>query len=184
MKMNADRIAGDICIPPVLAVPSECRWVAVFTAPRSEKSVQRHLEQRQIESFLPLYHVIHSWKNRQRVRVSLPLFPGYIFVRLDRQHRSAVLQVPRVIYIVGTEAQAEIPDAEINALRDALTHADLTPFMELVVGERVRIKAGPMAGIEGVLVRKPDSLMFILTVNMINQSAALAVNAEDLEPVA
>lgn len=159
------------------------QWCAVFTAPRSEKCVAQRLEQRAIESFLPLYQVMRTWKNRQRVRVSLPLFPGYVFVRIDRQRRSAVLQTPGVIYVVGSHQQAEIPDSEICLLREGFAHSKVEPYCDLVVGERVRIRSGVMQGVEGVLVRKQDRLRFVLTVNMINQSAAIEVNAEDLEMV-
>jgi transcription antitermination factor NusG len=140
-------------------------------------------EQRKIESFLALHHTMRTWKNRQRVRVSLPLFPGYVFVRIDRQHRSAVVQTPGVIYVVGSKQQAEISGSEICFLSHISAHSTLEPYPELVVGERVRIKAGVMKGLEGVLVRKKERLRLVLTVNMINQSAVLEVNAEDIETV-
>jgi hypothetical protein len=57
------------------------------------------------------------------------------------------------------------------------------PFRELAVGTKVRIKAGIMQGVEGTLVRKNDDMHFVLTLKLINQHAAIQVNAEDLEPV-
>lgn len=164
-------------------IPEHSRWCAVFTAPRSEKAVSRHFGEREIESFLPLYETIRLWKNRQKVRVSLPLFPGYVFVHMDRQHRSAVLQTPGVIYVVGSDRQSEISDKEIRLLREASTQATFEPYRELVIGERVRIKSGALQGVEGVLVRKQDSLRFVLKVHMINQCAALEVSADQIEAV-
>jgi transcription antitermination factor NusG len=102
---------------------------------------------------------------------------------MDRQHRNAVLETPGVIYVVGSERQSDISDQEICLLREASTKTAFEPYRELVVGERVRIKNGALRGVEGVLVRKQDSLRFVLTVNMINQCAALEVNAEDIEAI-
>jgi transcription elongation factor len=59
----------------------------------------------------------------------------------------------------------------------------MEPYRELVVGKKVRIKSGSMEGVEGVLVRKGNGLRFVLALEMINQFAAIEVDAEDLEPV-
>ena len=67
--------------------PRVPRWYAVFTLARHEKRVFAQCEQRQIESFLPLYKVKHRWKNRCTVDLELPLFPSYSFVRIDARER-------------------------------------------------------------------------------------------------
>jgi transcription antitermination factor NusG len=168
---------------PLQQVTETPQWCAVFTLPRSEKCVAERFAQRDLESFLPLYKSIRTWKNRQRVRVSMPLFPGYVFVRMDRARQSAVLKTPGVIYVVGNRQRAEIADEEIQLLREGCSRSQFEPYQGLVVGERVRICNGALRGVEGVLVRKHDSLRFVITVKMINQSAAVEVMAEDIEPL-
>jgi transcription antitermination factor NusG len=145
--------------------------------------VVKHLGIREIESFLPTYETVHVWKNRQRIKVVLPLFPNYLFVHIQGTERTRVLESPGVIQLVGNGRESlPLPHAEIEALRSVLQTRRVEPFQELVVGARVRIKGGIMRGVEGTLVRRSDSLRFVLSLELINQHAAIEVDAEDLEP--
>jgi transcription antitermination factor NusG len=163
---------------------NERRWFAVFTLPQNEKSAMKQLALRDVDAFLPTYEMVKVWKNRQRVRTVLPLFPTYLFVNIDCRQRTRVLQSPGVIYIVGhNHEDAPIADAEIELLRSGVRDRSLEPYRDLVVGERVRIKRGSMEGVEGVLVRKGNGLRFVLSLKLINQHAAIEVGAEDLERV-
>jgi transcription antitermination factor NusG len=158
------------------------KWYAVFTLPQNEKSAARQLAMREVETFLPTYETVKVWRNRQRVRTVLPLFPTYLFVRIDCRQRRRVLESPGVIHIVSNgREQAPVPDAEIELLRSGLREKTMEPYRELVVGKKVRIKAGSMEGVEGVLVRKGNGLRFVMALKMINQYAAIEVEAEDLE---
>jgi transcription antitermination factor NusG len=160
----------------------ERRWFAVFTAPKNEKSVERHLNLRKIECFLPTYELLHVWKNRQRVRVVLPLFPNYLFARLNRRDRAAVLQSPGVLQIVGNrKTPVPLPDREIEFLRSDFCRNKAEPYRDLVVGRKVRVRRGVMEGIEGVLVRKNNAFRFVVTLGLINQHAIIEVNGDDLE---
>jgi hypothetical protein len=76
-----------------------------------------------------------------------------------------------------------LPDSEIEFLRSGVCRQRIEPYRELVLGERVRIKSGIMQGVQGTLVRKGDSMRFVLTLELINQHAAIQVDAEDLEPI-
>jgi transcription antitermination factor NusG len=160
------------------------KWYAVFTAPQNEKSVARHLEMREVEAFLPTYAEERVWKNRQRVKLVLPLFPTYIFVRMVPCDRLRVLQTPGVVRIVGNAREPiSLPDAEIEFLRSDHCIQHVRPFHDLVVGQRVRMRSGILQGVEGVLVRKNSGSRFVITLGLINQHAAVEVNAQDLEPV-
>jgi len=160
------------------------KWYAVFTLPKHEKSVTRHLDQREVESFLPTYEEIRLWKNRQRMKLVLPLFPTYLFVRVNERERVKTLQSPGVLQIVGNGKEPlPLLDAEIEFLRSGFQGKKIEPFRDLVIGQRVRIKTGAMQGIQGTLVRKSKALRFVLTLELINQHAAVEVNAEDLEPL-
>jgi transcription antitermination factor NusG len=164
---------------------AERRWYAVFTLPQNEKSAIKQLALREVESFLPTYETVRVWKNRQRVRTVLPLFPSYLFVHINCRQRGKVLQSPGVIHIVGNNReQVPVPDAEIELLRSGVRGRNMEPYRELVVGKKVRIKSGSMQGLQGILVRKGNGLRFVLALEMINQFAAIEVGAEDLEYVA
>lgn len=162
----------------------ERRWYAVYTAPQHEKSTVKQLGLRDVESFLPIYESVRIWKNRQRVKVDLPLFPAYVFVRIAHRERSKVLAAPGVLRIVGNSREPlPLPDSSIEFLRSDFCRSRVEPFRDLVVGQRVRIKSGAMQGVEGVLVRKNNSLRFVLAIDLINQHAAIEVPAENLESV-
>lgn len=162
--------------------PGGRKWYAVFTMPQNEKSALKQLALREVEAFLPTYETVKVWKNRQRVKTVMPLFPTYLFVYIERRQRVKVLQSPGVIHIVGNNHEdSPIADSEIELLRSGVQGRTVEPYRELVVGKAVRIKRGSMEGIEGVLVRKGNGLRFVLSLKLINQYAAIEVSAEDLE---
>jgi transcriptional antiterminator NusG len=167
-----------------LATHNEPHWYAAYTYAQHEKRVAEQLAQRDVEHLLPLYAAMHRWKDR-RVRVESPLFPGYVFVRLVLQDRLRVLQVPGVVRLVGFGGlPSALPDDQIEILRSGLAdqlHAEPHPF--LVVGRRVRIVRGPLAGLEGILRRKKNSLRFVLSVELIQRSVAVDVDAADVQPL-
>lgn len=163
---------------------SERRWFAVFTVPQNEKSVIRHLYLRGVESFVPTYERTRVWKNRQRVTTVLPLFPCYVFVHINHRERVKVLESPGVLRMIGNGRQyVPLEEAEIDFLRSGISGRKLEPFQDLIVGEKVRIKAGLMQGVEGILVRKNSSLRFVLSLALINQHAAVEVDADALESI-
>lgn len=160
------------------------KWFAAYTATHHEKHVHEQLADRRVESFLPLYSCRRQWKKRVPETVELPLFPNYVFVRISRSERTAVLGTPGVFSIVGSGADAwELPEREIEALRKGLQERKIEPHPYLTVGERVRIRAGVMAGIEGVLVRKKNDFRVLLSLDAIMRSVAVEVDADDIEPV-
>jgi transcription antitermination factor NusG len=160
------------------------RWFAVYTTPRHEKHVSEMLAQHEIETFLPLYRSTRQWKKSRPVDLELPLFPTYVFVRIARQARGTVLGTSGVMSIVGSSRESwALPDLEIEALRSGLLERKIEPHPYLTVGERVRIKAGVMAGVEGVLVRKKNEFRVVLSLDSIMQSVAVEVDGDDVESV-
>ena len=161
------------------------QWFAAYTATRHEKAVADHFSQRTIESFLPLYRRLRLWKNGCKVNVELPLFPSYIFVRISREQRVRVLEVPGVLWLVGSGGKpVPLPELEIEALRTAVPTLHCEPHPYLVIGERARVKSGPLMGMEGVLLRKKNYLRVVLSLHLITQSVAVEIDAENVEPVA
>jgi transcription antitermination factor NusG len=89
-----------------------------------------------------------------------------------------------VLSFVGTKADpVHLSDFEIETLRSGLHLRKFAPYRDLVVGEKVRIKAGPLTGLAGVLVRTMNGLRVVLTLEMINQSVAVELDVSDVEPL-
>jgi transcription antitermination factor NusG len=160
----------------------ETRWYAAYTCANHEKRVAGQLGQRAVEHFLPLYESVRRWKDR-RVRLQLPLFPGYVFVRLALRNRLRVLEVPSVVRLVGFNGYPiALADDEIETLRIGLVHGlHAEPHPYLTTGRRVRIKSGPLSGMEGILLRRKSNFRVILSVDLIMRSVAVEADANDLE---
>jgi transcription antitermination factor NusG len=162
----------------------EARWYAAYTSANHEKRVSEQLGAREVEHFLPLYASLRRWKDR-RVKVTLPLFPGYVFVRTALLSRLQVLQVPGVVRLVGFHGSpAALPEDEIEALRTSLRdglRADPHPY--LTEGRRVRVLAGPLAGLTGILMRRKSGARFVVSVDLIQRSVALELSEADLKGV-
>ena len=157
------------------------KWYAVYTWPRHEKKVAQHFEERGISHFLPLQISVHRW-NKKNATVSLPLFPGYVFVQISRRNRHRPLTVPGVVHFVGAaNAPAEIPAEEMEFLRNAARmKRKMEPHPYLAPGNRVRIASGPMSGVTGVIQRTSTGCRIVISVDMIMRSVAVEVDAASL----
>jgi transcription antitermination factor NusG len=170
---------------PEQEASADRQWFAVYTLPQNERSVARYLDMYQIETLLPTSESVRQWKNRQRVTVVEALFPTYVFARIHRAERGVVLRSPGVRRIVGNhQGPIALSNPEIEFLRTGLSNRPVEPYREVVVGQRVRVRAGSLQGLAGTLVRKKNGLRFVLTLELIGQNAAVEVAADDLEPVA
>jgi transcription antitermination factor NusG len=160
------------------------RWYAAYTRSRHEKSVADLLLRKEVETFLPLYSTVRRWKNGDH-RVELPLFPGYAFVRIALQDRLSVLKVPGVVRLVGFDGTpAAIDDGDVESLQRALScGVKAVPHPYLTVGRRVRITGGPLAGREGILVRRKGVTRVVVSIDLIQRSVLLDLNADLLEPL-
>ncbi len=160
------------------------RWYAAQTCANHEKRVLEQLSQRTVEAYLPLYASVRRWKDR-RVRLELPLFPGYVFVRLALRDRLQVLQTPSVVRLVGFGGQpTALPDQEIDALRQGLTRdVRVEPHRYLKVGQRVRVSSGPLQGLQGILARRKKGTRFVISFELIMRSVAVEIDVANLEPV-
>jgi transcription antitermination factor NusG len=184
MGRNACAILDGMKQAPMLPAQCEPRWYAAYTCANQEKRVAEQLGVREVEHFLPLYASVRRWKDR-RVTLDLPLFPGYVFVRMALQERLKVMQVPGVAQLVGFHGTpAALSDHEVEALRTiASSETRLEPHPFLTVGRRVRIKSGALAGMEGVLLRRKGSIRVVISVDLILRSVAVDVDAADVETV-
>jgi transcription antitermination factor NusG len=175
MAISGSQFAGDYRDP---------HWYAVQTCANHEKRVRQQLDLRVVETYLPVYESVRHWKDR-RVRLELPLFPGYLFVRLALRDRLPVLRTPSVVRIVEFGGQAAaLPDQEIETLRRGLaSKVGIEPYPYLKVGRRVLVKAGPLQGLEGILVRKKNRSRFVISIDLIMRSVAVEIDVGELEPI-
>lgn len=163
---------------------TSAKWFAAYTTPRHEKAVVRQLDVHRVESFLPLYSSVRRWKNGCRVKVDRPLFPNYVFVHVPRRDSVKVLQLPGVLSIVSTGREpSALPHSEIEALRSGLPLRQFEPYPYLVAGEKVRITAGSLTGMIGVLVRKKNEFRVVLTLDLIRQSVSVEIGIDEIEPL-
>jgi transcription antitermination factor NusG len=158
-------------------------WWAVYTRHQHEKAVADTLGAKGFEVFLPLYDSTRRWKDRTMV-LSLPLFPCYVFVRGSLNRKLQVVTTPGIHMILYRGEQvAVIPDEEIEAIQRAVEgSSSVEPHPFLKCGTRVRVKRGPLDGVEGILIRKKNLLRLVLSVDMLAQSVSVEVLASDVEP--
>jgi transcription antitermination factor NusG len=160
-------------------------WCALHTRHQHEGTVARILTTKGVEVFLPTYHTVHRWKDRKK-QLELPLFPGYLFFTYESERRIQVLSTPGVHTILMTDVNtpAEIPQEEILAIRRAVeSPLRLEPHPYWKGGDVVRIKSGPLEGLEGVVSRSKDAFRVVLSVEMLGKSAAVEIDAGSVERV-
>src|SRR5262249_6890212 len=146
-------------------------WYVAYTNANHEKRVGDQLQRREVEHFLPLYESLRKWKDR-RVKLQMPLFPGYVFVRFAWADRLKVLQVPGAARLVGFDGQpAILADEEITGLRNTIAaELRVEPHPYLRLGKRVRVRRGALRGVEGILIRKKSSFRVVLSIDVIMRS--------------
>jgi transcription antitermination factor NusG len=160
----------------------ESDWYAVYTRHQHEKTAADLLAKKGFETFLPLYSATHRWKDRNKV-VSLPLYPNYIFLHGGVERRIAILSTPGTIGLVEFAGRASrIPAAEIEAIRRVIENKlSVEPHPFLKCGDWVRVKSGPLEGIEGILTRKKNQDRLVLSVDLLQKSVSVEVDALAVE---
>jgi transcriptional antiterminator NusG len=159
-------------------------WYVVRVRPNSEWKTTASLEGRGYEVFLPTSRRV---KERARRRVlEVPLFPGYVFCRFDRRNLVPIVSATGVVQVLSRDHRPEAVDEnEIFALRSmALAQLPMEPWPVFETGQTVRIPHGPLAGIEGRVVRDANRAKLIISVSLLRRSVAAQINREYLEPMA
>ena len=163
--------------------PAE-RWFALRVKSRCEKVVATIAQNKGFEGFLPFYQSRRRWSDRLKL-VELPLFPGYVFCRLDQHHRLPLLTIPGVLHLVGSgKIPTPIDDREVAAIQRAVRSGLLTePYPFLEVGQRVRLEDGPLAGLEGIFVGTSKQQRIIVSLALLKRSVAVAIEPHWAKPL-
>jgi transcription antitermination factor NusG len=167
-----NNVAGDI----------NAAWYAVHTRHQHEKNVARVLANKGFEAFLPLYTAVHRWKDRDK-QLILPLFPCYVFLRSPLERWQPILTTPGVHSVLGFGGQhSMIPSWEIESIRRMVgSPLKAEPHPYLKCGDRIRVRAGALQGLEGILVRKKNIWKLLVSVEMLQRSVAVEVDASMVE---
>lgn len=159
-------------------------WFAVRVKSRTEKSVAAIARFNGFEQFLPLWQSRSRWSDRVK-SIQLPLFPGYVFCRIDPKCRLQLLTIPGVQYIVGAgKTPLPVNDTEIAALQVAAQSGlSAEPWPFLKAGQRVLLKEGPLAGLEGLLIEVRKNYRLLLSVSLLNRSVAVEIERDWVTPL-
>jgi transcription antitermination factor NusG len=163
---------------PIDHVESPRAWYALYTRHQHEKTVAHILTNKGFDTLLPLYSVARRWKDRTKL-LFLPLFPCYVFLNGGLERRLDIMTTPGIHALISIAGQpAAIPPAEIDAIRRAVESGSrVEPHPLLKRGDWVRVKYGPLEGIEGILVRKKNLYRLVLSVEMLGKAAAVEIDA-------
>jgi transcription antitermination factor NusG len=168
---------------------SECdkAWFAIQVRPKYEFITSTILRAKGYEELVPAYQSTRQWSDRRK-KISVPIFTGYVFCRFNSQICVQILTTPGVIRIVGVGNRiVQIEDSEIEAIKMAVKSGALSSIPYINVGDRVIVNQGPMAGVQGILLRYSNRHQLVLSVDIIQGSVAMEIDAKAvtrIEPAA
>ena len=157
-------------------------WYAAYTKHQHEKVCADLISRKSIEVFLPVYQSVRKWRDRRKT-IALPLFPSYLFFRTELNNRMSILTTPGVFFIVGNSSGAcPISERDIESIR-TLTNSRLPirPHPFLRTGDQVHIKAGPLAGVRGILTRTNNKNRVVVCVEALRRAVSVEVGVEEIE---
>ena len=158
------------------------QWFVAHSRPRREKKIVEQCGRHEIAATLPCIRSVHKYRGKT-VEFQKPLFPGYVFLRVTPEQASVVRQSNHVANLLEVYDQATF-EAQLNDILTAVA-SDVGIQLAPSIGEgmRVRIKSGPLAGIEGWVEQRQGMATVVLRLDFINQAAAVKIDAEQLEPL-
>jgi transcription antitermination factor NusG len=159
-------------------------WYAIFTRHQHEKSVTSSLSSKGYEVYLPLYLSPRRWQDRTK-QLWLPLFPGYVFIREGMDRQFQIVTTPGVIHVVAWGGRpAIVPQHQLNAVRQIIESChSVEPCPYFKCGDHVRVKTGPLIGLEGILERKKGISRLVVSMEMLGRSAAVEIDALNVERI-
>src|SRR6202166_3119258 len=159
-------------------------WYALFTRHQHEKSVAFALSNKSHEVYLPLYRSVRRWQDRAK-QLWLPLFPCYVFIREGMDRQLQILTTPGVIHIVRWGGNpAIVPQTQLDGVKQIVESCltfEIHPYLQC--GDRVRVKTGPLMGLEGILTRKKGVARLVVSLEMLGRSAAVEIDVLNVERI-
>jgi transcription antitermination factor NusG len=159
-------------------------WYALQIRSKQRKGISAMVCGKGYETYEPLYRSRRRWSDRVK-QVDFPLFPGYIFCRLDLRNRLPILMVPGVVSIVGLgKTPVPVDEEEIETLRaivDSGLPAEPWPFLGL--GSKVYIERGPLAGVEGIITDMNKVYRLVVSVSLLQRSVGVEIDRNWARPI-
>lgn len=172
----------------VLGQETNPKWYVLWTRSNFEQLVHEQLAGKGFESFLPM---LTRWSRRKGVRylTRFPMFPGYLFLRhpgMDKESYIEVSKTKGLVRILGErwDRLGTVPDPEMEAIQKVV-EADLPalPHSYLRQGQRVRVVRGPLANVEGILVKsEPENGLLILSIDLLKRSIGVRIDCTLVRP--
>jgi transcriptional antiterminator NusG len=158
-------------------------WYALHVKPRFEKYVTSQLEGKGYETFLPTYISKRKWSDRVK-SISLPLFPSYVFCRFDIHSRLPIVITPGVMAVLGAgKIPTPVDESELSAVQHIAESGLAThPYPYLAAGERVRVEAGPLEGLTGIVLREKGYDRLIVSVSLLMRSVSVEIDRNCVKP--
>ncbi len=160
-------------------------WFAVHTRSRHEKQVDSFLREKSIDSFLPLVKTLSRRRDRREF-VDIPLFPGYLFVNIPLDNVCDVICTRGVVRIIGTNPHTPtpIPEKQVNDIKILVNgNVKLDPYKYLKSGSRIRVKVGPLRGVEGILLKRKTNYRVVVSIDLLQKSTSAEISIADIEPI-
>ena len=159
-------------------------WYAIYVKSKHEFVANEELGKKGIESYLPRIKKLRQWKDRKKL-VEFPLFPGYLFVRVNPNPSDfvRVLKARGVVSLVSAEAgcPVAVSNEEIDSLKIIVeSGSDIDIYPHLKAGTRVCIKRGALKGAVGSIVRKESEYLFLVNIEILGRCIGVKVYADDL----
>lgn len=156
-------------------------WNVLRTRSRQENVVEECLMQKQIAVYLPKLPRVRRWKSRNKV-VDFPLFPGYIFVKPRPDQFQALNFIPGSCgLLLDRNRPGIVQKREIDSIRILLgSERPMDLHLGLLPGTRVRVMVGPLAGIEGEMVRFSNHHRLVINAHILGQAVSVEVNTNEV----
>ena len=159
---------------------TERNWYVIRVKPQHERTVSYALARKDFDCYVPLYKAMRRWADSLK-ELELPLFPGYVFCKMNPGHAPEILRMPAVYQLVGQGSwPAFIEEPELHRIqRIEKAGLPISPWPYLKKGEQVRVASGPLAGLDGMLATTPNTWHVVVNVQLLQRGVAVAVNQRD-----
>jgi transcription antitermination factor NusG len=166
--------------PDAMTTSDALFWYVAHTRPRREKKLAEYCEREGFRVTLPCYRAVHKYRGKT-VTFRKPLFPGYVFLQLLVQQRQKVYQSDYVANLLDVPDQETFAHQLGDILQALETDLEVCLAPQITAGARVRIKSGPLRGLEGCVQERAGVTMVLLRLDFISQAAAVKIDATELE---
>lgn len=162
----------------------ELKWHVVYTSPKAERKVAASITDMEIESYLPLYKVVRQWSDRKKKMIA-PLFPNYVFVKVNELMRRQLFSIKEVVRFVSIEQKpVVIREKEIVTIKQILREdVELTPEAYLQEGMKVKIGYGQFAGLEGVIIRRSGKTRLVIRIDGLMKAFSVNLSTHHAEMI-